>query len=242
MDFDDLFDDDRYEENELYDINLSIKDDANKELLSLIYMEQLNHEQALISKKSETNGFSVERNFVNSKAFHDKFVREILPVNKEVSERLYQEAGRLLNFVDGCPQEYMLAIDARDGHLVVDNFKREGNSKNTSFNDDEMCLINCNKNNVIIMHNHSYLRPPSGKDICTFAEQDKVKLSIVVAHDGYVYAIISARKECLRIYNEALEEMKKITDNKEIQKTLATKYLYDQNEKYNRKLFIMEVL
>ncbi len=39
-------------------------------------------EQALISKKDKHNAFSVERNFINSKAYHDKFMK--LPVSKKI--------------------------------------------------------------------------------------------------------------------------------------------------------------
>ena len=49
-----------------------------------LIVEQLDHEQTLVSKKKDTNGFSVERNFVNSKAFHDQFEREILPINNKI--------------------------------------------------------------------------------------------------------------------------------------------------------------
>ena len=43
-------------------------------------------EQALITKKNNVNGFSVERNYINSKEYHDKFER--LPLSKTVIESL----------------------------------------------------------------------------------------------------------------------------------------------------------
>jgi hypothetical protein len=61
--------------------------------------EQIELEQALISKKEHHNAFTVERNYINSKLYHDKF--EKLPVNREVQQSLYNQAGRLLNKVDG---------------------------------------------------------------------------------------------------------------------------------------------
>ena len=62
--------------------------------------------EQLISKKSSENGFSVERDYVNKKAYHDKFER--LPLNKSVYEMIYKETGRLLEYVDGQSNEYML--------------------------------------------------------------------------------------------------------------------------------------
>ena len=65
--------------------------------------EQLDLEQALIHKKDRHNAYSVERTYVNSKQYHDKF--EKLPTNKEVQQSLYKEAGRLLNYVDAQEQD-----------------------------------------------------------------------------------------------------------------------------------------
>ena len=75
------------------------------------------YEQSLISKKEFVNGFSVERNYINSKEYHDKF--EKLPLSKPVIESLYKETGRLLEAVDGQEQEHMLAINARTGEPAM---------------------------------------------------------------------------------------------------------------------------
>lgn len=42
---------------------------------------EFNYEQSMISRKSESNCFSVEREYINSKEFYDKFER--IPVNRE---------------------------------------------------------------------------------------------------------------------------------------------------------------
>ena len=90
--FEDAFDDDRYDDR------VSDRDEK-------MSMEQLEHEQSLISRKSETNAFSVNRTFVNSIAYHHLYDElKTLQISKPVREGLYREAGRLLEFVDG--QEY----------------------------------------------------------------------------------------------------------------------------------------
>ena len=83
-------------------------------------LEQLELEQPIISKKSHFNAYSVEREYVNSKDYHDKFER--MPVNRDVQQNLYLEAGRLLEFVDGQEEERMIAVNARTGDFLVDNF------------------------------------------------------------------------------------------------------------------------
>ena len=87
--FDDVFEDDRYD---------SQGPDRDEKML----MEQLEHEQSLISRKLETNAFSVDRTFVNSIEYHRLFDNlEMLQISKPVREGLYRETGRLLEFVDG---------------------------------------------------------------------------------------------------------------------------------------------
>ena len=92
-------------------------------------------EQALISKKNSHNSFSVEREYINSKEFHDKF--EKLPLSKDVQESVYRETGRLFDFVDGQEEERGIAINARTGELLIDNFKRKGYTNKTGFNEKE---------------------------------------------------------------------------------------------------------
>ena len=47
----------------------------NDENYNFYNQNELDHEQALISQKTTKNLYSVERNFVNSKEYHDKFER-----------------------------------------------------------------------------------------------------------------------------------------------------------------------
>gem|GEM_PF-1032907 len=163
-------------------------------------------EQPLISKKEIKSGFSVERNYINSKAYHDKFAK--LPLSKKVYERLYVESGRLLEKVDGTNIEKMIAISARTGNLIVDNLDRKGKPEHTSFNKKEYGLIEKSNDMIIVLHNHSYNRPPSGRDLATYAESDKIKISIILCHDGDVYAILSAVPEVTEIYMMYYDELK----------------------------------
>lgn len=192
------------------------------------------NEQPLISKKMSKNCFTVERNYINSKAYHDKF--EKLPVSKNVYERLYIECGRLLNDVDGSDIERMIAINARTGDLIVDNLSREAVSDHTSFNEEEYDCIEKTDEMIILIHNHSYNRPPSGRDIATYAANDIIKLSLIVCHDGDVYAITNAVSEVADIYEMYYKELKEKYDDK-IAGSIATSRL----EKLNMKNKLYEI-
>lgn len=237
MDLDDVFDEERC--NDCRNDETYIKQLADR--LNII-MEQLELEQPIISKKSHFNAYSVERDFVNSKEYHDKFER--LPVNRDVQQRLYIEAGRLLNFVDGQEEERMLAINARTGEFLIDNFDREGNIKGTGFTADEAMVLDECRDGIILLHNHSLNGRPSAQDMLTYLCEERVKISLILCHDGTVYGIYGVSPKFPDIYNDYLMQEKQKTDNMDEAKRLATTQMYVLNEKLgNRhKLFIIEKL
>lgn len=208
-----------------------------------IQAEQLDFEQALISKKDTHNGYSVERAYINSKEYHDKF--EKLPLNSHVQQSLYLQAGRLLEKVDGQSQERMLAINARTGEFIVDNFERNGNTFKTSFTADEYQKIENCPDSVIVMHNHSMNGRPSAQDMLTYLKEEKMRLSIVVCHDGTVYSISDVKPEMKTVYKKYLEEAKSRMLGDEEAKRFATTRLYEFNDtklSKNHKLFEVEKL
>ncbi len=221
------------------DLNDMYEDDRS-EGYNYFVMEQLEHEQPLISKKSSTNAYSVEREYVNSKAYHDKFER--LPVNKEVQEKLYIQAGRLLEFVDGQNEEHLLAINARTGVFIVDNFEREGNAKGTGFNDDEAKKLDTCKDGIILMHNHSLNGRPSAQDLITYLNEERVKVSIIVCHDGTMYGIYDVNSEFPTIFDEYVKQEKYKTNDIEDAKRKAMTKLYTLNDRLSdrHKLFKYE--
>ena len=210
-----------------------------------VLMEQLELEQAIISKKSHFNAYSVEREYVNSKSYHDKFER--MPVNRDVQQRLYLEAGRLLDFVDGQEEERMIAMNARTGDLLVDNFDRKGSIKGTGFTLEEAKILDTCKDGIILLHNHSLNGRPSAQDMLTYLKEERVKMSLILCHDGNIFGIYGVSPKFPEIYDEFLEQAKLKIGEKEITdevKRLATTQMYILNEKLgNRhKLFIVEKL
>lgn len=206
------------------------------------FSEQLDLEQPIISKKEHFNAYSVERDFVNSKEYHDKFER--MPVNRDVQQRLYIEAGRLLEFVDGQEEERMIAINARTGKFLVDNFNRKGSVKGTGFNNDEVkALDNC-KDGIILLHNHSLNGRPSIQDMLTYLSEERIKVALILCHDGTIYGIYEVNPKLPEIYNNYLMQEKRKTGDIDEAKRIATTKIYLLNEKLGKrqKLFIVEKL
>lgn len=223
--------------DDILDEELELDYDLKKDYL--LYTEQLEVEQALISKKSSSNVYSVERQFVNAKEFRDKFDK--LPVNSVVQQKLYRETGRLLEKVDGQEEERMLAISARTGDFIVDNFDRPGSIKGTGFTDEEYKKIQQCSDFIIIVHNHSLNGRPSGQDLIAYAKNDKIRLSLIACHDGTIYAIYYVKSNIEEIYEDLLRQAKYSTSDMEEAKRLATTALYKMNEKLGQKQKIFKV-
>ena len=218
MDLDDIL------EEEKYDMQT---------LLSIYEQRELDQEQPLISIKNTKNVFSVEREYVNSKEYHDKF--ENLQISKTLQESLYKQTGRLLEFVDSLPEEQMgqerlVAVNFRTGDFIVDNFDRDGEINKTSFNDREMDLIEKCKDSIVLIHNHSKSDKPSGQDLLSYLRNEKVKLSLIACHNGDLYAIYGVKPIFEIRYNELLEIEKIKTTEINIAKRRATTQAYIIND------------
>ena len=197
-------------------------------------------EQALVhikEKEPDKEKFAVNRLLVNSKEYHDKF-KEI-EVPRRVQECLYRETGRLLDFVDGQAEERLLAINARTGDFIVDNFNRSGSEKRTSFIASERMEIDKCKDPIILVHNHSLNGRPSGKDLLSFLHQENVALSLVACHDGTVYEISYVSPKFEIMYDSYMNELKQFISDMDEIKRLAMTRCIDQNNKLgkSKKLF-----
>lgn len=218
-------------------------DDENKKKYKSKANEWLGQEQILseqasmITKKDVGEAWRVNADYINTKAYHDKF--EKLDVPSTVKENTYKETIRLLDSVDGIEDEHMIALNARTGDFLVDNLKRKGKATKTSFTSEEYEKIKDCKEKIILIHNHSHNVRPSGTDIVTVAKNEKISKSIIACHDGDVYLIRSVKKEVAQIYQETYNELRKTFDE-DIAKLLATNKLYNANE--TRHLFKVERL
>ena len=141
-------------------------------------------------------------------------------------------------------EERMLAVNARTGELIVDNFNRKGSIKGTGFNPDEVKELDKCKDGIILIHNHSLNGRPSAQDMIAYLNEERVKISLVLCHDGTMYGIYAVSPKLPYIYNNYLEQAKQKTDNFDEAKRLATTKLYLLNERLgNRhKLFILKKL
>lgn len=197
------------------------------------------YDQSYISRKPDEkiNDFSVNRALVNSISYKEKFDQIEIP--KPVQQSLHKQACRLLEFVDGQPNEYMIAIDARTGTFLADNMGRKGNMYHTGFITQESRKVLECPNQVITMHNHSLNGRPSAQDLIAFLHQEKVDHSLVLCHDGTIYDIDFVSPKFEEYYKGQLDLKQQLVENIEIAKNIAMTNAaqYNDNCRLKHKLF-----
>ena len=123
-------------------------------------------ETVKVRPSSVQNEFSVDRRLVNSKRYHNVFLR--LKFSPPVSESIYQCAMKILSHRNGTNFEDLYAIDARRGRLIVKNVSSAVPLR-TSFNIQNYTALLDQPNPIILIHNHPNSTRPSITNIKTLA-------------------------------------------------------------------------
>ena len=200
-----------------------------------------------ITKKMNQNAYSVDRQVVNSKEYHDKY--EQLNIGKNTAEQAYVKAKDMLEFADGTQMEYTCVLDARTGNEV---FYSKGVNKamanKVAITKEQYDGIISHDGEIILMHNHPSSGRPSGQDIMTVFRVPNAKGSLVAGHDGVVYYIsdvnrnVDIDKIYKKHYDKHVREILNIADTAPIPEKIgkdvmnqckikATTDLYTENQK-----------
>lgn len=145
--------------------------------------EYENSKEAKITQDS-INDYGVNKDLVNSKAYHDKF--EKLPYSKLVREALYMIAITMLEHRNNTNYEDLAAIDARTGQLIVQNTDSNVEFK-SGFNKKQHNKFNDSEASKIMIHNHPTSSRPSDTDFIT-AEKNNLTGALIIGHDGTIYS------------------------------------------------------
>lgn len=183
----------------------------------------------IISAKHSSNAYSVNRELVNSKVYHDKF-EDITP-HKATNENIYQQAKRLLEFRDGSENESLIVLDSRTGKLIVDNFENSDIKLKTGLTNEQYSYVTKHNGRFVILHNHPGSTRPSGTDILTLWREEKADCSIVAGHDGTVFLISEMdRKISLdKIYYDEYNKCIDMQFPRDFAAAKATDKLYETN-------------
>lgn len=95
--------------------------------------------------------------------------------------------------------------------------------------------------NIVLMHNHSLNGRPSAQDIMTYLHEERVKLSLIICHDGTIYGIYGVHSKFPQLYEDYLNQSKNQTANIDEAKRLATTKLYQLNEKLSNRHQLFDI-
>ncbi|MCZ9642009.1 MULTISPECIES: hypothetical protein [Lactobacillus] len=143
----------------------------------------LANETTKIKEPADKNIYTVNRELINSKLYHDKFEKLAYP--KAVRESLYQEAMKILNERNNTPYESLVALDSRTGKLVVKNNTTHTPFKSGLAHNQTKKFYSYTKP-MILMHNHPRNSRPSLTDLLT-ASFSNVDSAMIIGHNGIVY-------------------------------------------------------
>lgn len=176
--------------NEYYKIENTVEDIVEETIEEAV--EEVVEEITKITKKVYNGDYGiVDRQLVNSKAFHDKF--EELLSHKSVNESIYREAMEMLEHRDNTPFEDLIVIDSRNGKVIA-RFTESTVPGKISLTAEQVDEILNYDGNVILLHNHPNSSRASYTDIRNLrtANVDGV---IAVGHDGSVYLVTDLDSE-----------------------------------------------
>lgn len=187
----------------------------------------LTHEESnKISQKNIQNSYSVNRNLVNAKEYHDKF--ESLPLNKSAKENIYTECKKILEHRDGTQFEDLVVMDAKTGQVIATNISFDSKLATGLTRENYEKVLN-HKGDIILLHNHPGGGRLSIADIFSAYKQNNVAISIAVGHDGTIHYInnINRKIDIESQYNLEYNKLKQTGIPAGLAKLKATDKIYE---------------
>lgn len=153
------------------------------------------------------NSRSVNRKFVNTKKYHDKF--EHLTPHKAVNEALYQISMRILEHRDGTDFEDLYVINARNGEVIAFNDQKNEEGK-SGLTYQQYLEVMRSKEPFFLLHNHPNSGRLSFADIDTVNTQENAIGTIAVGHDGTIHIGKNFTKtpDLRKIWDKEIESFK----------------------------------
>ena len=158
-----------------------------------LVVDVIHKEMAVVADNGLRNNYTVNYEFVNSKAYHDKF--EKLTRHKPVDEALYKQSAKMLAHRTGSEYEDIAMLDARTGELLVENTSASGEDKfKAGLTKEQASYLDSLKRQFEILHNHPGSTPPSMADIEGLFIRPLAVASTISGHDGSLYRMIKRKQ------------------------------------------------
>ena len=156
------------------------------------------------SQAAKGTAYDVSRRAVNGRSYREKFSKAGL--TKRAAESAYVEARRILRDRDGTVCERMSVIEWRTGKRVCDSFGAHPQAVRTGLTLGQYERASKVRGGIVIMHNHPSSTRPSFSDLRSVAASEFVRASLVLCHDGTIYAISGTSPQLIKEFHGILSE------------------------------------
>ena len=177
-------------------------------------------------KLSITNTRAVNRELVNTKAFHDKF--DNLTPRKKVNESIYQIGMKMLEHRDGTDFEDLYIVNANTGEIIT--FNDQGNQEGRSgLTAEQYQQVIESGEPFYLLHNHPNSSRISYADLKTVSKFKNAVGTIAIGHDGSVH-MASNLEDNVNVeknWDEELKELKQSGFPSGVAEHKALDKLYD---------------
>lgn len=166
----------------------------------------LEQRERLIPREQEARGtaYDVSRRAVNGRAYRGKLDAAGLP--KRAAASCYVEARRILRDRDGTDGERMSVVSWRTGERVCDTFGLDTQAERVGLTLGQYRRAASTDGGVVVLHNHPASTRPSWADLKSVAAHDFVRASLVLCHDGTIYAISGTSPQLIKAYHGILSD------------------------------------
>ncbi|MDU2293811.1 MAG: hypothetical protein E7K64_01305 [Clostridia bacterium] len=191
--------------------------------------QKFSQEQGVKVSKKEKNTLTIDRQLLNSKAYHDKF--DTLDFNKKTREELYSMAKEILEHRDSTDLEDFIILDVGTGVKVPANRDAKIGGK-VSLSKKDFEKVVAPDNGVILLHNHPLNGRFSYADIKNAFSVTFVKSSIIIGHNGEVHIMQNLRttEKLEDFYKKSYDELKALGLPEKVAETKALNYVYEKGD------------
>lgn len=142
----------------------------------------------------ETVDISVKWSIINNKQYFDR-LKSFLGTKRAVSNTIAAVAFKALRHRDHSDREDLYLIDARTGKEEARNVTATERLKVPPTEQMKKLLAQDNDKQYVLFHNHPLSSPPSVADLNSLYKNPKIKLGVIVGHDGTAYKYTAPKEE-----------------------------------------------
>ena len=159
-----------------------------------------------------------------------------LPLNEGVKQAIRKQIDRL-RMAMAEQKEHMVAVNARTGEFLADNFEQAGYFRGTGFTAKEYKKIEQCTDSVVLISSRIANERPTAQDLYLYLKNERLRLYVIICSDGTLYGIYNVSEAFEAVYKEQLDKAKAETGDVDEVNRLVSEAMYALNDGMEKRLF-----